>query len=64
MEQFQDIHEGDYIAILNAGAYGSSMSSNYNVRPLIEEILINDDQFYIIKKIQMFEELIAHEINL
>ena len=64
VEQFQDIHEGDYIAILNAGAYGSSMSSNYNVRPLIEEILINDDQFYIIKKIQMFEELIAHEINL
>ena len=63
-DEFQDLNEGDYIAILNTGAYGSSMSSNYNVRPLIEEILINNDQFYIIKKIQTFEEIIMNETNL
>ena len=63
-DEFQELNEGDYIAILNTGAYGSSMSSNYNVRPLIEEILINNDQFYIIKKIQTFEEIIMNETNL
>ena len=41
LDSFQNINEGDFIAISNTGAYGSSMSSNYNVRPNIAEILIN-----------------------
>ena len=63
-KKFQDLNEGEYIAILNAGAYGSSMSSNYNVRPLIQEVLINNDQFHLIKKLQTFEEMITNETNL
>lgn len=34
------INEGDYLAILNAGAYGSTMSSEYNLRPKAKEVLV------------------------
>ena len=46
--EFYDVKEGDLLAILNSGAYGSSMSSNYNVRPLVDEILIDKDNYNII----------------
>ena len=47
--EFYDVKEGDLLAILNSGAYGSSMSSNYNVRPLVDEILIDKDNYNIIR---------------
>jgi len=62
--EFYDVKEGDLLAILNSGAYGSSMSSNYNVRPLIEEILIDKDTFSTIRKRQSFEDIIVQEIKL
>lgn len=57
-DNFQNVNEGDFIAISNAGAYGSSMSSNYNIRPNIAEVLVNDNKFSIIRKRQSLEDLI------
>ena len=60
-DEFYDVKEGDLLAVLNTGAYGSSMSSNYNVRPLIDEILISKDTYRIVRKRQTFEESILQE---
>ncbi|MDC3171960.1 diaminopimelate decarboxylase, partial [Pelagibacteraceae bacterium] len=61
IDEFYDVKEGDLLAVLNTGAYGSSMSSNYNVRPLIDEVLISKDTYRIVRKRQTFEESILQE---
>jgi diaminopimelate decarboxylase len=55
------LESGDLLAILNAGAYGAAMSSNYNTRALPPEILVEDGQFRIIRERQTFGEMIALE---
>ena len=45
LKEYQKLIENDFVAITNVGAYGSSLSSNYNTRPLIAEILINKNKF-------------------
>ncbi len=57
-KNYQKISEGDFVAITNTGAYGSSLSSNYNTRPLIAEILITKNKFKIIRKRQNLQKLI------
>ena len=57
-ENYQKISEGDFVAITNTGAYGSSLSSNYNTRPLIAEILITKNKFKIIRNRQNLQKLI------
>jgi diaminopimelate decarboxylase len=57
-KNYQKINEGDFVAITDVGAYGSSLSSNYNTRPLIAEILITKNKFKIIRKRQNLLELI------
>ncbi len=52
---------GDLVAILNAGAYGSAMSSNYNSRPLPPEVLVENGEMRVIRQRQSFEQLIALE---
>lgn len=56
------VEEGDYVALLDAGAYGFSMSSNYNSRPLIAQVMSDKDKHYIIRKRQTFNEMIESEI--
>ncbi|QLB12149.1 diaminopimelate decarboxylase [Bisgaardia hudsonensis] len=51
------IAEGDFIAQRSAGAYGASMASNYNSRPLAIEIMVDDDKSHLIKRRASFEEL-------
>ena len=41
-----EVKSGDYLILCSAGAYGSCMSSNYNCRPLIKEIVVNDSDFF------------------
>lgn len=53
---------GDYIIIHDVGAYGASMSSNYNTRPLIPEILIENNIVKEIRRKQTIKELISLEI--
>ena len=57
-ENYQKIRENDFVAITNVGAYGSSLSSNYNTRPLIAEILINKNKSTYIRKKQSLKKLI------
>jgi len=53
--------QGDILAIMDAGAYGFSMSSNYNSRPRIPEVMVDKDEFYLIRERENFSDLIAHE---
>ena len=53
--------ERDLLAITNVGAYGSVLSSNYNSRPSIAEIIIKDDNYSVIKKRQDIEEMIDQD---
>jgi diaminopimelate decarboxylase len=48
-------------AIMSAGAYGFTMSSNYNSRPRVPEILVRDKEFYIIRKRESYEDLVRGE---
>jgi diaminopimelate decarboxylase len=57
-KNYQKIKENDYVAITNVGAYGASLSSNYNTRPLIAEILINKNKLRYIRKKQNLLKLI------
>jgi len=63
-KNYFEVKEGEYLAILNTGAYGSSMSSNYNVRPLLEEVMIDGNEYYKIRNRQKFEDLVSDEINI
>ena len=48
---------GELVAVMSAGAYGFSMSSNYNARPRVPEILVQDDEFYVIRKRETYRQL-------
>ncbi|MBU1183866.1 MAG: diaminopimelate decarboxylase [Proteobacteria bacterium] len=52
---------GELMAVMSAGAYGFSMSSNYNSRPRIAEIMVRDDRWYVIRKRENCEDLIRGE---
>ena len=52
---------GDLLVIHDTGAYGASMSSNYNTRPLIAEVMVQDGQARVIRRKQTVTELIALE---
>ena len=55
------VKRGDLLAIFTAGAYGYTMSSNYNSRPMLAEVLVDGDKFTIIRKRQSYEDLVALE---
>jgi diaminopimelate decarboxylase len=54
-------NEGDLVAFRSAGAYGAVMSSEYNTRPLIPEVLVNGDQFAVIRQRPTFDEIINRD---
>ncbi len=58
-KNYQKVSENDFVAITNVGAYGASLSSNYNTRPLIAEILVNKNKFKFIRKKQNLLKLIS-----
>ena len=55
---FSQIKEGDYVALVNAGAYGMSLSSNYNSRPIVAEVMVSGSKHKIIRKRQSLENLV------
>ena len=57
-KNYPKINENEFVAITNVGAYGSSLSSNYNTRPLVAEILINKNKLRYIRKKQNLLKLI------
>ncbi|MGJ8584255.1 MAG: diaminopimelate decarboxylase [Marinosulfonomonas sp.] len=52
---------GDLVAFRSAGAYGAVMASEYNSRPLIPEVLVQDDQFAVIRARPTYEEMIKRD---
>jgi diaminopimelate decarboxylase len=55
------IDEGDLLALLSAGAYGMSMASNYNSRPRAAEVLVDKNEFHLIRERETMTSLIAGE---
>ena len=59
-----EIKEDEFLAIRTAGAYGFVMSSNYNSRPRACEILVEGDDFRLIRQRESHDDLFKHEIDL
>jgi diaminopimelate decarboxylase len=56
-----DPDEGDVVVVYDAGAYGFSMSSNYNSRPLCREVLVNGGRAELIRDSEAIEEQWRHQ---
>jgi diaminopimelate decarboxylase len=61
--EMPELHEGDLLAVMSAGAYGFVMASNYNSRPLPAEALVRGDKFRLIRKRQTWEDLVCDEVD-
>ncbi|HBH7062057.1 TPA: diaminopimelate decarboxylase [Enterobacter cloacae] len=57
-----DVKPGDYLVLHDTGAYGASMSSNYNSRPLLPEVLFDNGKARLIRRRQTIQELLALEL--
>jgi diaminopimelate decarboxylase len=55
------VEQGDLLAVMSAGAYGFSMSSNYNSRPRVAEVLVDGSHYVLIRRRETFESLVAGE---
>jgi len=55
------LSEGDYLAVMSAGAYGFTMSSNYNSRPRVAEVMVADDAHHLIRKRENIQDLFNTE---
>jgi diaminopimelate decarboxylase len=56
------VNAGELLAIMSAGAYGFSLSSNYNSRPRAAEVLVTGSTYRVIRKRETYEDLIRHEL--
>jgi diaminopimelate decarboxylase len=55
------MRQGEYLAVMSAGAYGFSMSSNYNSRPKAAEVMVKGKEHFLIRKRQTYEDLVKNE---
>lgn len=55
------IRPGEYLAVLGAGAYGFSMSSNYNSRPRVAEVLVRGSEYVVVRERETYSELVRGE---
>ncbi len=55
------VEANDLLCVRSAGAYGFSMSSNYNARPRAAEVLVDGDRFAVVRKREVFEDLVRGE---
>ncbi len=56
------VKEGDYLAVMSSGAYGFSMSSNYNSRPRAAEVMVSGSKARLIRKRESYADLIRNEL--
>lgn len=59
--QIQELGEGEYLALMSAGAYGHVMSSRYNERPIPAEVLVKGSAFELVTARETFEQMVANE---
>jgi diaminopimelate decarboxylase len=55
------LEPGDLVALMTAGAYGATMASTYNSRPLVPEVLVSGSQWAVVRKRQTYAEMLAAE---
>jgi diaminopimelate decarboxylase len=60
-DRMLSVEAGDLLAVMSAGAYGMSMSSNYNSRPRAAEVMIDGDRAHLVRARETIDELFAHE---
>ncbi|MFQ5894246.1 MAG: diaminopimelate decarboxylase [Nitrospinota bacterium] len=56
-----EFHQGDLLAVMSAGAYGFTMSSNYNSRPRAAEVLVKDGDYCVVRRRESYEDLVRGE---
>jgi diaminopimelate decarboxylase len=56
------VKEGDYLAVMGVGAYGFSMSSNYNSRCRAAEVMVKNGRVYLIRKRESYQDLVRNEL--
>lgn len=56
-----EMDAGDLVAMRSCGAYGAVMSSEYNTRPVIPEVMVNGDKFAVIRKRESYEQILAKD---
>ncbi len=56
-----DLASGSLLAVLSAGAYGFTMSSNYNSRPRVPEVMVYGNRFHVVRRRQTWQDLVAGE---
>lgn len=61
--EIDDLQRGDYLAVMSAGAYGFSMSSNYNSRPRAAEVLVDGNEYFVIRERESYSYIIEPEIK-
>jgi diaminopimelate decarboxylase len=59
--EISHVKSGDLLAVMSAGAYGFTMSSNYNSRPRVAEVMVKGDQFFTVRPRESYEDLIKGE---
>ncbi|MCR9079349.1 MAG: diaminopimelate decarboxylase [Hyphomonadaceae bacterium] len=59
--QMPEVAAGERIAFMSSGAYGAVLSSQYNARPLVAEVLVDGDQFALVRRRPSFDEMIQLE---
>ena len=62
--KLSEVREGDILRIRNAGAYGFSMSNNYNARLRPPEVLVMNEMPYLIRKREELADLMRNEVEL
>jgi diaminopimelate decarboxylase len=61
--ELHQVRPGDLLAFMTAGAYGATMASTYNLRPLVAEVCVNGGDFAITRPRQSYDELINADLS-
>ncbi|MHB8844434.1 MAG: diaminopimelate decarboxylase [Nitrospirota bacterium] len=59
--ELPEVKQGEMLAVMGAGAYGFSMSSNYNSRPRVPEVLVRGNDYYVVRERETYNDLVKGE---
>ncbi|BAT71862.1 diaminopimelate decarboxylase [Thermosulfidibacter takaii ABI70S6] len=59
--ELPEVQRGDLLAVMSAGAYGFTMASNYNSRPRVPEVLVKNNQWYVVRERETYEDMVREE---
>jgi diaminopimelate decarboxylase len=57
------VNQGEYLAVMGAGAYGFSMSSNYNSRPRVAEVMVKGKDHFLIRQRETYRDLVRKDMT-